>query len=136
VIRWTVVDETHLVATAAREGDVIVLTCTGSAESDARGELAATLEEIHSSAVKTPTHEVIADIRDLSFASTPCLKAFLGWLQRVQELEDDQRYRVRFRSNPSHMWQRRSLAALRAFASGVVEIETVVDIAPDPEIIS
>jgi hypothetical protein len=34
------------------------------------------------------------------------------------------------------MWQRRSLAALRAFASGVVEIETVVDIAPDPEIIS
>jgi hypothetical protein len=134
VIRWTVVDETHLVARAARDGDVIVLTCTGSAESDALGELAATLEEIHSSAVKTPTHEVIADIRDLSFASTPCLKAFLGWLQRVQELEDDQRYRVRFRSNPIHSWQRRSLAALRAFASGVVEIETVVDI--DPETVS
>ena len=117
--------DSHLVATTAREGDVIVLTCTGSAESEALGELAATLDEIHASAVKTPTEEVIADIRELTFASAPCLKAFVRWLQRVQELDDENRYRVRFRSDPKHSWQRRTLQALRAFASGVVEIESV-----------
>lgn len=117
--------DSHLVATTAREGDVIVLTCTGSAESEALGELASTLEQLHASAMKTSAEEVIADIRDLTFASTPCLKAFVLWLQRVQELDDENRYRVRFRSDPKHSWQRRSLNALRAFASGVVEIESV-----------
>lgn len=108
---------------------MIVLTCSGSAESEDLRDLESTLDEIHASAVKTPTDEVIADIRDLAFASTPCLKALVQWLQRVQELEDGTRYRVRFRSDPKHSWQRRSLQALRAFASGVVEIESV-DSAP------
>jgi hypothetical protein len=114
-----------LSATTSHDGTNVVITCTGCAETEVLPELAAALDAVHTDAMKRSASTVIADIRDLEFASSSCLKAFVSWLQRVQELEDHQRYKIRFRSNPRHSWQRRSLGALAAFAAGVVEIETV-----------
>jgi hypothetical protein len=100
-----------------------VITCSGSAETEALSDLATALDALHSDAMKQSAPSVVADIRGLEFASSSCLKAFVSWLQRVQELDDEHRYKVRFRSNPRHSWQKRSLGALAAFAAGVVEIE-------------
>lgn len=102
----------------------VTLTCSGSAETDSLGSLHTVLTELHEDVVRNPASTVVADVRALEFASSSCLKAFVTWLQRVQELDDERRYQVLFRSNPRHSWQRRSLGALAAFASGIVRIES------------
>ncbi len=104
---------------------VPVLTCLGWAESETLETLRTALDGVHADAVGSAVPTVIADLRDLEFVSSTCLKAFVTWLQRVKELDDKQRYRIVFRSNPTHSWQHRSLGALAVFAGNVVSIETV-----------
>src|SRR5262249_53711182 len=94
----------------------------GSAETETLEFLDGALADIHASALQTSMRVVIADVRGLEFASSSCLKAFVSWLQRVQALDDRQRYKVVFRTNPRYPWQRRSLHVLATFAAGVVEI--------------
>jgi hypothetical protein len=115
-----------LSTSSARDGTTLVLTCIGSAETEALDTLSQALSGLHEDAVRDEVRTVIADIRSLEFASSSCLKVFVTWLQRVSELDDTRRYRIVFRSNPAHSWQRRSLGALAAFASGVVQIESEV----------
>jgi hypothetical protein len=108
----------------SHEHDSVVLVLAGSAESDAFGALTTALDSAHTDAVTHAARLVVADIRGLEFATSSCLKAFVTWLQRVRELDDSHRYKVRFCSSPRHAWQRRSLTALAAFATDVVEVET------------
>jgi hypothetical protein len=104
---------------------VPTLTCTGWAESETLDTLRTALDGVHADALGGSVPTVIADLRGLEFVSSTCLKAFVTWLQRVKELDDKKRYRIVFRSNPTHSWQHRSLGALAAFAGNVVSIETV-----------
>jgi hypothetical protein len=106
-----------------RDGGRLVLLLSGSAETESLPALNQILAGIHEDAVRSSIPTVLVDLRELEFASSSCLKAFVTWLQRVQELEGANRYTVVFRSEPKHSWQRRSLGALAAFASGVVQIE-------------
>ena len=110
----------------SRDGDTVTLTCTGSAETEAAPELAQALDGVHSDALAGSTRSVVADLRGLEFASSSCLKQLVSWLKRVQQLDAPQRYKVVFRSNPAHSWQRRSLGALADFASEFVEIREAV----------
>ena len=103
-------------------GDSLVLTCSGSAETEQIEALRTAIDLLHANAMQSSAQSVVADIRDVAFASSSCLKVFVTWLQRVQELDDARRYKIVFRSNPRHSWQRRSLSALAAFAAGVVEV--------------
>lgn len=112
-----------LSAETSDDGQHLVLTCAGSAESEASGSLSTALTGLHEKAVQRGASAVIADIRELEFAASSCIKAFVAWLQQIQQLEDAQRYKVKFRANPRYAWQARSLAALSAFAAGVVEVE-------------
>jgi hypothetical protein len=51
-------------------------------------------------------------------------KSFVSWITNIQELEADHQYKVKFLSNPSMHWQKRSLHSLRCFA---VELITVTE---------
>ncbi len=113
-----------LTTSTSREATTLVFTCSGCAETAAFEMLAAALDALHRDATQNTTQIVIADVRELEFASSSCLKAFVTWLDHVQELDDARRYKVRFRSDPRHSWQRRSLGALAAFAGDLVEIES------------
>lgn len=113
-----------LATVTAVENGRLVLTCSGTAESYSQEQLSTTLSEVHRRATEQLAREVVADLRELEFASSSCLKAFVSWLQRVQELDDTRRYQVLFRSSSRYPWQRRSLGALAAFAGNVVKIET------------
>ena len=113
-----------LTTSTAREATMLVFTCSGCAETEAFAKLAAALDAVHQDATQHPTQVVVADIRELEFASSSCLKAIVTWLDRIQDLDDTHRYKVRFRSDARHSWQRRSLGALAAFAGDIVEIES------------
>ena len=107
----------------SNEGENAVLICSGCAETESLESLERVLLEIHDDALESSAEWVVADVRELEFASSSCLKVFVKWLQRIQELEDERRYKVMFRTNPRHPWQRRSLNVLAAFAPGIVEIQ-------------
>lgn len=98
--------------------------CTGSAETEALAALREAIDSLHHDVIRGPARTVVADVRELEFASSSCLKLFVSWLERVQELDDAHRYRVVFRADPRHAWQRRSLGALASFAADLVRVES------------
>jgi hypothetical protein len=108
-----------------RNGDVLTLTCSGTADATALDRLDQQLADVHRAAITAPTREVIVDLRELEFASSSSIKSFATWLHLIQQ-HADQRYKVRFRSNPRYSWQRRSLGALATFAPEIVEVDTGV----------
>jgi hypothetical protein len=117
------VEASQLRVGLSEDGGVLTLTCMGNAESASFEELEHALASLHTKTVEGCGKGVVIDWRELAFATSSCLKLFVSWLQRVVELDDHQQYRVQFKSNAKHAWQRRSLTALRAFASGVVEVQ-------------
>jgi hypothetical protein len=111
-------DDEHLKTAVEVGDDAITVTLRGAAEGGTFEALAATFTEVHD---KAPAR-VIVDLRELEFATSSCLKVFANWVLGASELETP--YKVQFRSNPKHGWQRRSLHALAAVAPGVVEVTT------------
>jgi hypothetical protein len=105
------------------DGETCTLTFRGCAESEEVELLATAFDGVHREALARSAHTVVADLRELEFVTSACLKVFVAWLQRVLALEEERRYSVRLRSDPRHSWQKRSLSALAAFATGVVEID-------------
>ena len=100
------------------DGDMVIATFVGTAESDNFEALAAFVREVDDAAGRA--RRVVADLRDLGFATSSCLKVLAGWVLMVEERSAP--YTVEFLSNPQHSWQRRSLRALEACAPGVVRV--------------
>jgi hypothetical protein len=78
---------------------------------------------IHREALRLRVPQVTVDLRALEFMNSSCFKGFVNWLASLEDLEEDQRYRITLRSNPELHWQKRSLDALRNFAEDLVTIE-------------
>lgn len=116
---------TRVIKTATRaEANKIVLLVEGSAESDSVDALASAITEADQRAKADSSHEIVADIRDLEFCTSSCLKVFATW---VVEMPSPAPYKIVFLSNPKHSWQRRSLQALTMCAP---EIASVSEVAP------
>jgi hypothetical protein len=96
----------------------------GTADSLSRSELETFVKQLHSEAVRLAVPTVAIDLRELEFMNSSCFKVFVSWLAQLRDLEASQQYRIKIRSNPSLLWQRRSLAALSCFAVDLVTIET------------
>ena len=104
--------------------DSIVVRLIGTADTGVREQLEEFFTQLHAEAVRLNTPEVVVDVRELEFMNSSCLKVFVAWLAQLRELQAPVQYKVRFRSNPTLLWQRRSLAALSCFAIDLVTIET------------
>lgn len=119
----TVVRDDFAVA-AHCEGAVITATLRGNADHAAVELVETLLERIHTDARVLEVAGVVVDLRQLEFMNSSCFRHFIGWIAGIQELDDAHRYTVRFMSNPSFHWQRRSLQSLRSFA---VDLITVIE---------
>lgn len=86
--------------------------------------LGQSLIEIHAQAVRSGAGEVVVDFRQLEFMNSACFKKVVTWITKVEEVEADVRYRIRFLSNATIHWQRRSLHALQMFAIDLVSVDT------------
>jgi hypothetical protein len=82
------------------------------------------LRAVHDEAMSAKAESVIVDFRALEFMNSSCFKCFVEWLGTVQDLPEDERYKVVFESNRDMHWQRRSLNALRCFAMDVVTVSS------------
>ncbi len=109
---------------AQQEGTTLNAYLKGNADYAALDALDMLLERMHAESRRLGIKEVVVDLKHLEFMNSSCFKSFVSWITNIQELEPDQQYKVKFLSNPSMHWQKRSLHSLRCFA---VELITVTE---------
>jgi hypothetical protein len=112
----------ELRARLTREDGALVAKLSGTADLRVTDSVEAILRRVHQTALELSIAEVRMDLRELEFMNSSCFKSFVSWISDVSDLTAGQ-YRIRFLSNPSILWQRRSLHALSCFAAELVTIE-------------
>lgn len=112
----------ELRAQLTREETGLVAKLSGTADLRVTDSVEAILTRVHQKAIELNIPEVQMDLRELEFMNSSCFKSFVSWISEVSDLTTGQ-YRIRFLSNPSILWQRRSLHALSCFAAELVTIE-------------
>jgi anti-anti-sigma factor len=109
-------------AVPTRASDSVVVKLSGNCDLESTPLLERFLDELHADVRRIGTRAVVIDCHDLYFMNSSSVKYFVSWLAKVRDLEPEQRYSVKFLTNDKLSWQRRSLEAIRRFASEVVSI--------------
>jgi hypothetical protein len=107
---------------AASEPAGLRFRLTGSADARATADLEGYVKHLHAEARRLQVPEVVVDLSGCSFMNSSSFKAFLSWLSAIADLPPDARYRIRFSWDGGSYWQRRGLAALKAFAVELVQL--------------
>jgi hypothetical protein len=102
---------------------LMTLRFSGNADLRATAAVSQLIAQVHPEAQRRSVSSVKVDLRELEFMNSSCMKAFVMWLQALQEDERGHRYRITFLSAPSRYWQERSLEALKYLAPDWVVIE-------------
>jgi hypothetical protein len=115
-----------LVAAEGEEAGAPVVTVrfAGTADMEATPVLEGYLKRLHAEVPRAGVRVVVFDIAQLDFMNSSSFKCFVTWIGNITKMPADDRYDVRFVSNPQLQWQRRSLEALHRFAPDVVTLET------------
>ncbi|HEY4159128.1 MAG TPA: hypothetical protein VGM29_13560, partial [Polyangiaceae bacterium] len=95
----------------------LAIEFTGSGDMHAMAPLSDYLRRTHEVATNLGLLEVACDFRKLTFMNSSCFKAFVVWIDSVKNLPAP--YKIRFQTDPTIHWQRRSLEALRRLAINV-----------------
>jgi hypothetical protein len=99
------------------------LRLAGNADSSSSAGLAVLLDGLHARLLAAHAHDVVVDIRMLEFMNASCFNAIVSWLSMITELPPGERYLLKFESNTSIPWQRRSLRTLACFATDLVTVD-------------
>ena len=118
------IDDVAFSAVSSFDGRAITVRLAGNADLAAKNQLEILLPRVHSEALRVGTPEVIIDFTRLEFMNSSCFRNFVTWLSDVQDLPSERQYKIRLVASSSILWQRRSLHALRCFASELVSIES------------
>src|SRR5919198_85335 len=81
------------------------------------------VDAVHERIAASGPGVVTVDLHELEFCNSSGFKAFIYWIQRLQELPEPAQYRLRFLLSPTRRWQRTSLLALTCFAPSRVELQ-------------
>jgi len=114
-------DDLHAEATVGER--TVGVRLVGSADTRSMKPLDAMLDRVHAAALERSAPEVVVDLRQCDFINSSCLKSFVVWLNRIQDLPTEQQYKIRFLSDDRKHWQRRGLGTLSCFAVELVRIE-------------
>ncbi len=81
------------------------------------------VEGVHDTIVKAAAREVRVDMTELEFCNSSGFKSLIHWVELIQKMPADKRYRLVFQSSPDRKWQRTSLLALSCFGIESVAIK-------------
>jgi hypothetical protein len=81
------------------------------------------VDGVHAHAVEAGAKEVRVDLTTLEFCNSSGFKSFIHWIERIQQLPEPRRYKLRFLSTKERRWQRASLLALSCYGVNIVVIE-------------
>lgn len=109
----------------SHDDSTLRLALIGTADMRLSNELCRYLSAMHERVISMGLSRVIVDVTRLDFMNSSCFKGFVAWVAKLQTVDEAKRYGLVLQSDPSVLWQRRSLQALTYFAAGAVSIETV-----------
>jgi hypothetical protein len=81
------------------------------------------VDAVHAYAIDAGAKELRVDLTALEFCNSSGFKSFIHWIERIQQLPESKRYKLRFLSTKDRRWQRASLLALSCYGVNVVVIE-------------
>jgi hypothetical protein len=110
-------------AKSAGSGEKVLVEMKGNADIAVQEQLKTFCASIGAAARLAHAQEVVFDFRELYFMNSSCLSLLLRFINEVSEGSPQDRFTVRFRSNPNLRWQQKSLSALRAYAEELVIVE-------------
>jgi hypothetical protein len=119
----TPIASTEFNAGTAREDSRLRVNLSGHADVGAKGALDGFVAEVDREASSGQVAEVVVDLRSLAFMNSSCLKTLVTWLNNVRQRPPSAQYLIRFLQDRTAYWQERSLAALKAFAPAIVQVE-------------
>ncbi len=119
-LAWGNINEERCRTSAKLVDGELRIAFYGEAETPMREKIRELLAQLDAEALRLKIQRVFIDFCSLGFITSTCFKAFVTWIDRMK---DHGRYRVRFASQDSQTWHRRSLSALQAFAPDLVTIE-------------
>lgn len=108
---------------SAELASTTIVRFTGNGDSSVTSDLAQMISDVHDQVVARRAATVVVDMHALEFMSASCFNVLVTWLGWINELAPSSRYRVRFATNTTIPWQRRSLRTLSCFATDLVEVE-------------
>ena len=118
------IQSAELSATVTVVDQALLVRLSGTADLRVPETVEKLLSTVHQQATAGHVEQVKVDLRSLEFMNSSCFKSFVTWISQVQELAEASQYRILFFSNPSILWQRRSLNALSCFAAHLITIDS------------
>jgi hypothetical protein len=105
------------------QGNTIVVWMRGNADMAVHERVKAFLDGLDQAVRAAGAKEAVFELRELYFMNSSCLSLLLRFINGVVGLRAAEQYKVRFRSNRNLRWQKKSLAALHAYAQELVVVE-------------
>ncbi|HLL25629.1 MAG TPA: hypothetical protein VK427_26010 [Kofleriaceae bacterium] len=99
------------------------LRLSGSADKTSTTALARLFAMLHDELRQRAARALVIDLHDCDYMAVPCFRQLLAWVEAVQELAPDERYKLRLRGNNGLAWQAHSLAALACFDTELITVE-------------
>jgi hypothetical protein len=82
------------------------------------------VDAVHAHVLEVGAQEIRVDLTALEFCNSSGFKSFIHWIERIQQVPEPKRYRLRFLSTKERKWQRTSLLALSCYGINIVNIDT------------
>ncbi|WP_437666411.1 hypothetical protein [Sorangium sp. So ce1182] len=114
-----VVTDSFWIEPALKDGTLSV-KLTGRGDMAAAAPLKAYVKELEAEVTRLSVGIVEFDVRGLGFMSSSCIKAFVGFICGL--VGHGRKCRIRFVTDPSLTWQRRSLKPLDRMCPELVSI--------------
>ena len=83
------------------------------------------VDGVHQHVVEAGAREIRVDLTQLEFCNSSGFKSFIHWIERIQQVPEPKRYKLRFVSTKERRWQRASLLALSCYGVNTVVIDGI-----------
>jgi hypothetical protein len=105
------------------KGNQMFVWMQGNADMAVHERVKAFLDALDKAVKEAGSKEAVFELGELYFMNSSCLSLLLRFINGIVAQRASEQYRVRFKSNPNLRWQKRSLAALHAYAAELVVVE-------------
>jgi hypothetical protein len=74
--------------------------------------LAPFIDAVHNAIIEEKIKEVVVDLTDLRFLNSSGIREFVDWILRLNNLEDEEKYTIKFLCSNEHKWQDLSMTTI------------------------
>ena len=108
------------------EGGVPCLKIDGEIDMEDPGEeVSPYLEKLHETILEAGLKEVHVDFTSLGFMNSSGLKCFVSWIMQLNDVDEDEEYKIIIKYLEDVTWQSSSLPVLHDLSPDLIEIKTV-----------